>query len=297
MICSRDRPAQHPRSAVLPDAGRAVPLSAGQDRAQGLRPPDRHPGPAAERGADPFRFPPQPVHRLSPGLRRLLGLRLGAHRGRRVRRQPQPEAHRAAQRRSGRAPRSPAEATREQFALLRTYLDSRHSGGGMSDMGLFDYVAMVEETPVDTHIVEYRRPRDGSRLLIACALTDVLRDGLVDGLQLLSSRRGCAQPGHLHDPGSCRGGAGARACRTSISAIGCAAPTRWTTSRASRRWKRWAPTAGNVSARECNPSCGLLAQARRRQLPVACPLDMLRAMARRKLTRRTAPSIPPPARR
>ena len=49
-----------------------------------------------------------------------------------------------------------AEATREQFALLRTYLDSRHSGGGMSDMGLFDYVAMVEETPVDTHIVEYR---------------------------------------------------------------------------------------------------------------------------------------------
>jgi len=38
-----------------------------------------------------------------------------------------------------------AEATREQFALLRTYLDSRHPGGGMSDMGLFDYVAMVEE--------------------------------------------------------------------------------------------------------------------------------------------------------
>ena len=68
-----------------------------------------------------------------------------------------------------------AEATREQFALLRTYLDSRHSGGGMSDMGLFDYVAMVEETPVNTHIVEYRRP-DGT--LLAAALTDVLRDGL-----------------------------------------------------------------------------------------------------------------------
>ncbi len=69
----------------------------------------------------------------------------------------------------------PAEATREQFALLRTYLDSRHSGGGMSDMGLFDYVAMVEETPVNTHIVEYRRP-DGT--LLAAALSDVLRDGL-----------------------------------------------------------------------------------------------------------------------
>jgi arginyl-tRNA--protein-N-Asp/Glu arginylyltransferase len=69
-----------------------------------------------------------------------------------------------------------AEATREQFALLRTYLDSRHAGGGMSDMGLFDYVAMVEETPVETHIVEYRENGDGQ--LMACALSDVLRDGL-----------------------------------------------------------------------------------------------------------------------
>ena len=68
-----------------------------------------------------------------------------------------------------------AEATREQFALLRTYLDSRHPGGGMSDMGLFDYVAMVEETPVDTRIVEYR---DTSGTLLACALTDRLKDGL-----------------------------------------------------------------------------------------------------------------------
>ncbi|MBU6443358.1 MAG: arginyltransferase [Alphaproteobacteria bacterium] len=74
----------------------------------------------------------------------------------------------------------PAEATREQFALLRTYLDARHAGGGMSDMGLFDYVAMVEETPVDTHIVEYRKAtRDGTPgPLMACALSDVLRDGL-----------------------------------------------------------------------------------------------------------------------
>jgi arginine-tRNA-protein transferase len=74
----------------------------------------------------------------------------------------------------------PAEATREQFALLRTYLDSRHAGGGMSDMGLFDYVAMVEETPVETHIVEYRRPAENGApgALVACALTDVLRDGL-----------------------------------------------------------------------------------------------------------------------
>ena len=68
-----------------------------------------------------------------------------------------------------------AEATREQFALLRTYLDSRHPGGGMSDMGLFDDVAMVEETPVDTRIIEYRAPGGA---LLACALTDRLKDGL-----------------------------------------------------------------------------------------------------------------------
>jgi Putative arginyl-tRNA:protein arginylyltransferase len=73
---------------------------------------------------------------------------------------------------------APPEATREQFALLRTYLDARHAGGGMSDMGLFDYVAMVEETPVSTHVIEYR-VADGSARgrLVACALTDDLRDG------------------------------------------------------------------------------------------------------------------------
>lgn len=75
---------------------------------------------------------------------------------------------------------APAEATREQFALLRTYLDSRHAGGGMSDMGLFDYVAMVEETPVETHVVEYRKSGadEAPGPLLACALSDVLRDGL-----------------------------------------------------------------------------------------------------------------------
>lgn len=74
----------------------------------------------------------------------------------------------------------PAEATREQFALLQNYLSTRHSGGGMSDMGLFDYVAMVEETPVETHIVEYRLPGVGceQNRLVACSLTDKLQDGL-----------------------------------------------------------------------------------------------------------------------
>lgn len=74
----------------------------------------------------------------------------------------------------------PAQATREQFTLLKSYLDERHVGGGMSDMGLFDYVAMVEETPVETMLFEYRlRTASGEPgPLIACALTDVLQDGL-----------------------------------------------------------------------------------------------------------------------
>ena len=70
-------------------------------------------------------------------------------------------------------------ATEEQFALLRRYLDERHQGGGMSDMTMFDYVAMVEDSAVETHLVEYRYrggPKTGD--LIAVGLTDLLSDGL-----------------------------------------------------------------------------------------------------------------------
>ena len=73
-----------------------------------------------------------------------------------------------------------AEATREQFDLLRLYLASRHAGGGMADMAWTDYVAMVEDTAVRTHLVEYRaRTGDpGPGVLVACALVDELADGL-----------------------------------------------------------------------------------------------------------------------
>ena len=72
-----------------------------------------------------------------------------------------------------------AWATEEQFALLRVYLDARHKGGGMSDMSMFDYVAMVEESAVRTHLVEYRaREPNGIGTLLAVALTDELSDGL-----------------------------------------------------------------------------------------------------------------------
>ena len=49
----------------------------------------------------------------------------------------------------------------------------------MSDMTMFDYVAMVEDSAVETHLVEYRH-RTGSNAgdLAAVALTDLLSDGL-----------------------------------------------------------------------------------------------------------------------
>jgi len=72
-----------------------------------------------------------------------------------------------------------AEATREQFELLRRYLDARHAGGGMADMTWLDYVAMVEDTAVRTHLIEYRLPAPhGPGDLIGCILVDVLSDGL-----------------------------------------------------------------------------------------------------------------------
>ncbi|MCL4145006.1 UNVERIFIED_CONTAM: hypothetical protein GTU68_021998 [Idotea baltica] len=36
-------------------------------------------------------------------------------------------------------------ATEDQYELFRDYLDSRHSDGGMADMDVFEFAAMVEE--------------------------------------------------------------------------------------------------------------------------------------------------------
>ena len=71
-------------------------------------------------------------------------------------------------------------ATGEQFSMLRGYLDARHSDGGMADMTVLDYASMVEETSVDTIIVEYRLRDEetGEDRLIVAALTDRLTDGL-----------------------------------------------------------------------------------------------------------------------
>lgn len=72
-------------------------------------------------------------------------------------------------------------ATEDQFTLFRRYLDSRHADGGMADMDIFEFAAMIEETPIKSRVIEYTRPpRDGEhgRPLAAVCLTDVFDDGL-----------------------------------------------------------------------------------------------------------------------
>ncbi len=67
-------------------------------------------------------------------------------------------------------------ATEDQYDLFRRYLDSRHATGGMADMDVFEFAAMIEETPIRSRVIEYSDRKTGA--LIAVCLTDVLDDGL-----------------------------------------------------------------------------------------------------------------------
>ncbi|MBC7037486.1 arginyltransferase, partial [Salmonella enterica subsp. enterica serovar Enteritidis] len=74
--------------------------------------------------------------------------------------------------------------TSEQYSVFRAYLDERHRHGGMADMTVLDYAMMVEDTHVQTRLIEYRTRGPDSGItgrgerLIAVALTDILSDGL-----------------------------------------------------------------------------------------------------------------------
>ncbi len=67
-------------------------------------------------------------------------------------------------------------ATEEQYDLFRRYLDVRHADGGMADMDVFEFAAMVEETPIRSRVIEYID--SGTDALSAVCLTDMLDDGL-----------------------------------------------------------------------------------------------------------------------
>ncbi|MBL4808073.1 MAG: arginyltransferase [Rhodobacteraceae bacterium] len=69
-------------------------------------------------------------------------------------------------------------ATEEHFDLFSTYLKSRHADGGMAGMDVEEFAAMIEESPVNTQIIEYALETDDRREIVAVCLTDSLSDGL-----------------------------------------------------------------------------------------------------------------------
>jgi len=80
---------------------------------------------------------------------------------------------------------NPPAPSSEQYALFRQYLDNRHQEGDMADMSVLDYSMMVEDSHVNTILVEYRRRGPDSAItgkgegaLVGVALTDILNDGL-----------------------------------------------------------------------------------------------------------------------
>ncbi|WP_417684283.1 arginyltransferase [Roseibium sp.] len=81
--------------------------------------------------------------------------------------------------------RLPAAPSAEQYDLFRTYLETRHEDGGMTEMSVLDYAMMIEDTHVETMVIEYRRRGPDSFItgmgegpLLGVALTDQLADGL-----------------------------------------------------------------------------------------------------------------------
>jgi len=70
---------------------------------------------------------------------------------------------------------SSAKASTQRYKLFSLYQKSRHVGGDMASMDYFDFQALIEETPVDTSIIDFYDEREN---LVGGCLVDVLEDGL-----------------------------------------------------------------------------------------------------------------------
>ena len=66
-------------------------------------------------------------------------------------------------------------ATHEQFSLFSDYQKIRHNDGEMGKMDFLDYQALIEDTPVNTVVIEFRFK---SGTLAGVCLADRLSDGL-----------------------------------------------------------------------------------------------------------------------
>lgn len=73
-----------------------------------------------------------------------------------------------------------SEATSEHYSLFRSYIDARHGDGGMADMTVLDFSAMIDDNFVDSRLVDYRILDENGRpgRLVGAALIDILGDGL-----------------------------------------------------------------------------------------------------------------------
>ena len=68
-----------------------------------------------------------------------------------------------------------AKVTKEQFTLFQTYQNSRHNGGDMGLMDFVDFGEMVERSPIETKLLEYRKANSGE--LVAVMLVDIQNNG------------------------------------------------------------------------------------------------------------------------
>lgn len=80
-----------------------------------------------------------------------------------------------------------ARATAEQFELFNGYQRSRHANSDMANMGFYEYSAMVEDSPIDTYLVEFRKVNGE---LVAVCLTDQTDDGVSAVYSFFTSEEG-----------------------------------------------------------------------------------------------------------
>jgi len=195
----------------------ALPLSAGQDRTEGVHGTQRQQCGRTQRRAGPNRFSPQPVGRLSAELRRLCGLRVGARLRRRIPAEPVAKAHAAPQPRSC---RHGLQALGDggaicAAAVLSGFAPSRRRHGRHGRAGFRRHGRADARRQLYDRISRTRRRRWTPR-----AAGRMLPDGpagrrTVDDLQLLRRASSAARgAGHLHHrrPCAARGAGGAALC-------------------------------------------------------------------------------------
>ncbi|MGD9638462.1 MAG: arginyltransferase [Alphaproteobacteria bacterium] len=67
------------------------------------------------------------------------------------------------------------KASQEQFLIFQKYQNQRHQDGEMSQMDFEEYRSMMEESPIDTQVLELRTSKNK---LYALGICDILEDGL-----------------------------------------------------------------------------------------------------------------------